>query len=216
MKLWLLKACSAELAQVEGKYQVPGLHVFFAKKEHTALLNGLISGGGQRGIMEGKTYNAVDTLVPFVASVIDSNSGSAERCDLTGMNLFYTDIISKLLCNHSKVVWMAVELASLQSEILKIEHVIESTVEPHCSSGLLSLKLHLLDSVLGDLERSGSSSFKGAVPLKHFSMLICQFYRMKDRLYSTRLFQTVHNLSTALDSMKRGKSEVHHGPVRAS
>lgn len=44
---------------------------------------------------------------------------------------------------------------------------------------------------------------------RRFTVLIKQSYRMTSRSYSTSMYETVHNLNRALESMQRWYSQVH-------
>lgn len=87
LKTPLFRACNSILAQIEEKYALPGLHVNFAKREKSAQLNGLFTGDGLRGMLEGKDYYAVDMVFPFITSFIDRSLGFEGCFELTRMNV---------------------------------------------------------------------------------------------------------------------------------
>lgn len=124
--------------------------------------------------MEKRNYHDVDTVLLFVASFIYRSPGFVEKGDFTRMNVVYSKRISKLLFDKIGEVWTAGELARFWSEISKIKTVAERTFRPHRSSGLLTLRFHLLDHVGDGLERFGSLSFTDAAPAEHFNVLIKQ------------------------------------------
>lgn len=72
-----MDACPAPSARIEEKYSVPVLHVDFAKKEHSAQMNGLITEDRLRRMMDGRYRYAIDTVYSLVASSWDRNLGSA-------------------------------------------------------------------------------------------------------------------------------------------
>lgn len=96
VSLQLLQACNAVLAHTEEEHPVPVLHVAFAKKERTAQLDGLFTGGRLQGMRKESNYYAVDTVFLFPASFIDRILGIARSCDLTGKTVFYTETATKL------------------------------------------------------------------------------------------------------------------------
>lgn len=100
-------------------------------------------------MMERKNSYAADRVLPFVASFINGSLGFVERCNLTRINLFYTEMINTLLFDHNGVSWTAGELASLQSEISRFKTVVETRFALYCLSGLFTLKFHLVDPFLG-------------------------------------------------------------------
>lgn len=107
MKLRLLRACSAVLADIQEKYPVSGLHVDFARREHRAQMGVLFTGDRLRGMMKRRSHYASDTVCSTVASFSDRTLGFVGRCDLTWMNEFYTEMVHKFLFDRRGVAWMA-------------------------------------------------------------------------------------------------------------
>lgn len=106
MRLPLPKTCNCLLSDIGEKYQDPGFHLYFAKKEQTSQLSGLLTGKGLEEMRKRKSYYAVDTVFPVVAAIIDSSFGFVERCDLTQMNLLHTGMMSTLPFFHSGRAWV--------------------------------------------------------------------------------------------------------------
>lgn len=85
-------------------------------------------------------------------------------------------------------------------EIEELKRVNERVFVPHCSFGLYTLKVHLLDHLIEDLERFGSIYFTEARPAEHFTVLIKQSYRTTSRRLSTRFQKALQNMSSAVHS----------------
>lgn len=60
-----------------------------------------------------------------------------------------------------------------------------------------------------ELQRFESLSLTDVVPFEHLTALNKKFYRMKSRRYSTKTLETEQNMSRALESVHRWKSQVH-------
>lgn len=86
----------------------------------------------------------------------------------------------------------------LRSEITELKRVFEGEFASQCVSSLYTLKFHLLNHFLDDLERFESLSFTDAAPFEHFEVLLKQSYRMTSPRMSTRLEDTVENMGNAL------------------
>lgn len=166
--------------------------------------------------MKGRTYHAADTVSPLLVSLIHRSLGSVRRYYLTRRNVFYTKVVSRLLFDHNRAAWTAGELAGLRLEILSFETTAAKTFAPNCTSGLLTLKVHLLDHTLEALTSFRCFSSTDLAPFEHPSVLIKQSYRTKSRRYSTKLYETAHNVSRAQKRVRAGESQVHGSVVGAS
>lgn len=129
--------------------------------------------------------------------------------------MFYKNVVSKLLSFYNRAAWTVEELASLRSKIAKLETAVHRAFAVHCSSGLLTSTNHHLGHALEDKERFRALSFTDAATFEHHVVLIKQFYRMTSRRYLARMFEKMHNMSRAYDSVRRGESQVHEGVVGA-
>lgn len=125
--------------------------------------------------MERKDFNAIDTVFLFVAEFTRKNHGFVEKCDLTCMNVLYTEMVERELFDQRGGMWVEGELVGLRLEIWKFETVVEYTFAPHCSSGLLTLKFYLHDHLVDDMKRFRSLSFVDAGPVELFNVLIRKF-----------------------------------------
>lgn len=71
VRLALPKACNGVPAHIEEKYKILGLHVDFAKKEHTAELIGLFRSERLRETLNMREHYAVGTVFSFAAALIE-------------------------------------------------------------------------------------------------------------------------------------------------
>lgn len=117
----------------------------------------------------------------------------------------------KPLFIYKEAVWTAEEMISLQLEISGLSTVVERTSAQHCSSGLRTLKFHLLVHAVEYLERLGSSSLTNAGPCRHFNVLIKQYLKMTSGRDLTVMYEMVHSKSGALQSMRTENSRVRGG-----
>lgn len=101
------------------------------KKQQTAQLSGLFTEDGLREMTKSRISYAADMRLPYDAPGIDGCLGFMERCELTRMNLFYTEVANSLLSDHSREAWTARKLASLRSEISKLKNAVERATGPH-------------------------------------------------------------------------------------
>lgn len=88
------------------------------------------------------------------------------------MNVFYTQVVTKLLFDHSKVTWTPAEMATSRPKFSNFKNAVERTFAPPCSSGLATIKFRFVNQVFGVFERSGSLAFTDTAPLEPFGLLI--------------------------------------------
>lgn len=71
MRNGLLRACGSILAAIEKDYFVPGLQTVVSEKEFETKLSRLFGVGGLPEMMEGKTFNCMDSVFSILAAFID-------------------------------------------------------------------------------------------------------------------------------------------------
>lgn len=81
---------------------------------------------------------------------------------------------------------------------------------------MFTLKLHLLNHLVGDLERSRRLATMVAGPFQHCSVLIKKLYRMKSWRLSKRMHEIGENMSSTVDNVQTLASEVHGSVAGAS
>lgn len=153
VRLPLLEACKGVLADIVKKYQALYLGVDFAKKYQTAQLSSPTTGERRRGILKQNRYCDFGTTVWFFAAFSDRSLGFVENFSLTPMNVFYQEMMKKVLFDQRSGKWMRRELVRLLSEIRKFRSVVEKRI---CAALLFwstEAKIHLLKTPVDDLQR---------------------------------------------------------------
>lgn len=123
--------------------------------------------------------------------------------------MLYTGIIGIVLFDDKCAAYVENELARLRSEISSFKNVAEIQFPFHWSSDTPTSNFHLLHSVLDDLEGLGRFSFTNAAQFEHFNMLIKHCHRMTSHRFSTRIHETLQNMSSVLHNVLRPESRVH-------
>lgn len=140
----------------------------------------------QQKLMKERTHYVVDTVFPFVTAFTYRSFGFVERCELTRMKCFHSEMCNEALFNHESGFQVKDEVVRLRTEISQFK-IGEKMCATHCSFDLLTLRFHFLNSLLGDLERIVSLPSTSAARFEHFSVLIKQTYNMKSWRLLTRL-----------------------------
>lgn len=121
------------------------------------------------------------------------------------MSSQYSRIANKVLVDHRAETLVEEKLMMLRCEIEEVKRLFERARASHCSLGFCTLTLHLLDNLVEDLERFGSTSSTDARPPEHINVLIKQSYKMTSRWLPTRLQNTVQNTGSAMQNVQKAE-----------
>lgn len=138
------------------------------------------------------------------------------RENLTGISLFYTGIVHKVLLDQRERAWVERELAKLRSEIRDLKIAYEKTVATQCWSHLFALRLHVLNRRVKDLKSTRDLFLTNAGPLRHSTVLLTKSSNMKSPRFSPRMHETLNSLSIALHRVQKAEGRVHEGVGGAS
>lgn len=198
IKTAVLRGCNTVLAEFQKYYVPPGLRVDFSKHEGSSQLNGIFVQDGLRGMLEGKDYRTLDCFFPFIFAYVDSWLGYSEEAPLTKIHVLYTDLVNRLMSDNYSNGWSDAELQDLRSTVLTFKKQVWSLFGPHCDRGLNTLKFHLLDHLVDDLQRFGTVRVLSASPYEHYNVVIKQSYSGTSKRLQTRERDTIRNLDTDL------------------
>ena len=198
----VLRGCNTVLAEFQKYYVMPGVKVDFSKHEGSSQLNGIFVQDGLRGMLEGKDYRTLDMFFPFIFGYVDSWLGYAEDAPLTKIHVMYTDLVNRLMSNNNGNGWSTGELQDLRSAVHLFKEHVWTLFGPHCDRGLNTLKFHLLDHLVDDLERFGTIHVLNASPYEHFNLIVKQSYAGTSKRLQTRERDTIQNLDTDLKRQK--------------
>ena len=95
------------------------------------------------------------------------------------------------------------------STIVDFKKQVWTLFRPHCERGLNTLKFHLLDHLVDDLQRFGSIHILSASPYEHFNLIVKQAYSGTSKRLKTRATETVHILGTDLKRQRLASTCQH-------
>lgn len=197
MKNSVLRAVNSMLTEIQTKYPMPGRNVDFAKKEASSGLNGLFTNDGLKGMLEGKDYQAVDYIFPFVAAFTDRCLGRVDSHEQTTVHTKYTELMNLVTGNGT-----GVSKPDITELVSTLKRTVVETFKDHCEKGLFTLKFHTMDHLAEDISRFGSCKFLDAGAFEHFNLAIKRSYRTGSLRHATRMSETVNNMGRV---MKRGR-----------
>ena len=194
----VLRGCNTVLAVFQRDF-VPSAHrIDFSNHEASAQLNGLYTSTVIQGMLEGKYYKLLDSFFPFVYAYVDYWLGFSETAPLSSLHTLYTDIILSIRTENFNRCWTAQDLSNLKSSISHFKKMASYIFSPHCSRGFITLKMHLLDHLVDDLERFGSFGVLSASPFEHYNSSIKKAYSATSKRLLTRTADTIKQLDISL------------------
>lgn len=105
--------------------------------------------------------------VPVSCGIIHESLVYIEKCDFSGVNVLYTEMVKKMLFDQKSVAWMKCELVRLTPETSEFMIVVEKTLALHCSLGSFTLKFHFSNHLVVYLKIFKSFSFRNTGPFEH-------------------------------------------------
>jgi len=202
MKNQILKACNSILRDIQENNHTPGLHFDFSTKDCSKQLNGIFTNDGLKGMLEGKDYRNLDYVFPFVTAFIDKITGQNNNPELTEINIIYTDIVNELTRPIQKVN-LQQKCDKLRKKIKKWKDLYKAFFEKYCDEGLFTLKYHLMDHLVDDLEKYTDLSFIASSPYEYFNTWIKNGYRETSKRIDSALEETVKVLDHTIRSYKK-------------
>ena len=210
-KVPLLSACNTLLRCMEADSGLPDLHIDFSSKDASSRLNGIFLTNGLRGMLEGKDYRNLDTVFPFVASFLDTVTGSKSG-DLTTVHTLYTELVRTLEVIDKRTGVTQEILQVLATKIERFKHQTVKLFEPYVDNGLFTLKFHLLDHLVEDLSKFASLDFLSAGPYEYYNTKIKKSYRKTSKRRATAMEETVKDLGETISSQREPETGPANNP----
>lgn len=91
------EACNGTLAFIKEKYPVSGFKLDLSKKKQTAQVACLFTRERLPGMMEWTNHYTIRTVFSFLAAFTRKSLGFVKRCNLTGMNVLYIEMLNDAL-----------------------------------------------------------------------------------------------------------------------
>jgi hypothetical protein len=145
-------------------------------------------------MLEGKDFHNLDAYFPFIFAYVDGWLGYENKAPLTKVHTTYTDIVNTLLSDNFGQGWTDMDLENMRSQIQSFKRMVSDLFSSEFPRVLLTLKFHLLDHMVCDIERFGSLKVLCASPFEHYNLFIKQAYSSTSKRLRTRSMETVTNL----------------------
>lgn len=151
----VLGSANSFLKQVQRGSAGYGLHVDFSKGDHANRLNGFFTETGVVGMIEGKDYDNLDMVFPFVGAIIDRCCGLSDA-PLASCFTRYTDMFNLTFRYCRRPGWSNGELHQLSSMLEALKREATSVFSRYQPSEMKTCKWHGLDHLLDDIRDVGN------------------------------------------------------------
>ena len=127
----------------------------FSKANYSTRLDGLFVEDGVRGMLEGKDYKTVDMILPFIAAFIDRACGEVSNGPVTTVSVLYADLVGFLLRYNQSNPWRRDEIDIIEGMVDTFGTTFMNVFGTFHSTGMRTLKFHLLSHLAEDVENFG-------------------------------------------------------------
>lgn len=171
-------------------------HVDFSSDSLPSSLNGIYTDEGLRGMLEGKDYRNLDYVFPFVGAYLDRWVGDASFPSFSSLFSTYSDILS--IVESKKVEWNSESTSILEGKIKSFKKLVLRKFGGRCTTGLHTLKFHLLDHLAEDLGRFGSLSILSASQYEYAHTIFKRHYLRTSRRRHSALDETIRRVGDSI------------------
>jgi len=192
-KAAILRGCNTYLRAIDEDSGMSSLRVDFSSKNASITLNGLFMENGIRGMLEGKDYKTVDYVFPFIAAFIDRITQEQDG-KLSSIHILYSELLQHLFVEIDRYGLTEKKLSVLRNKVSTLKEKASSFFSKYVERGLYTLKFHLLDHLVDDIEKYSSLAYLDAGPYEHYNAVIKQFYRKTSKRLNTALDETVRRM----------------------
>ena len=149
----VLSAANEIMSKMKQEQPIRGLNIDYSKGEVSCNYNGFFTKDGIVGMLEGKELQALDMVFPFIGAFLDRICGETDSCQVTTVFTLYSDIVMISARRNMPEGWKKDELESLREKIKMFKKRAVEVFKTYQSSEMGTLKFHLLDHLVDDLER---------------------------------------------------------------
>lgn len=157
----VLRGCNSVLSEFQKYYIIQRMKVDFSKHKGSSQLNGIFLAIVLRWMLEGKNKRLWISsfslyLFRFVFGYIDTWMGFQDESPPTNIHDQYTYIVNRLISNNYSTWWSKDDVEEMSSSIRQFKKSMWRLFSSHCEQRLNTLKFHLLDHLVDDLDRFGA------------------------------------------------------------
>lgn len=102
---------------------------------------------------EKNDYRASDIVFPFVFGYGDSWMGFDDTAQLTKIHVQHTELNNRATSQNYSKGWSTEDLADMHKSVSTFKNSFWALFVPHCDNCINTVKFHLLDHFVDDLER---------------------------------------------------------------
>ena len=187
----ILHTVNRFLQEVEQTSKGHGIHVDYSKGVVGPRLNGFFTENGIIGMLEGKDYEAMDIVSPFLGAILDMCCGEQDNAPITRTYTKYSEILN--FVNRSWLLpgWDDASLRKLKSMIKSFKEVARMTFEKYQVSGMGTTKFHSLDHLVDDLKVMGGIEYLHGGLFEKVHKILKEDYALTSKRVNTAMQEAI-------------------------
>ena len=168
-----------------------GFSVDFQNAKVHHKINGLYTSDGLASMLEASDLLCVDQIFPFIGALVDRLCGEVEEAPTTKVMTMYTDIVSLLYRRNMEPGHSEQDIIVLRNKIKSFKELSCKLYGKYQSSQMRTLKFHMLDHVLSDIECFGALDAMDAGVYESSHKEVKRVHRGTSRRHATAMDETV-------------------------
>ncbi len=210
----VLNRCNHFLREVDQNFRVSGPKINFECSGKSPSLNGLFTDDGIIGMLEGKHYKQIETLLPFLGAICDRfiRSEGDYNSQVTHLFTTYVDMLHMIFRSGRERYWTYQDKSDLETHIKCFKYNAVKLFKPYQKSNMKLIKFHLLDHLMQDLETLGSVSIGSSNLFEFTHTLFKRLFNTTSKREIDGLRVTVERMQESLfmDNLIEGRADEHN------
>lgn len=163
-------ACKLLLAIICGESGTKTVNVEFSNGDVSADPKWIYTDSAIRGMLEGKDFDHVGFVFPFLRAFLDREMGEPNRHLIARAHKKFSKLRCDLNCKSMEDVQALRFLNTSQHRIQNLNASLKDTYDSYCETGLYTLKVHILHQVVENLDRFGCLELLSSSAYKNFNV----------------------------------------------
>lgn len=181
----ILRGVNLVLAKIDGDSVVSEIQVDFLSKDCSLHLNVHFLNIGVHEMLDGNDCLAVDMTSIIICAYIDHATRFKIDSIMTGVHRMYYRILPKAVSQNYDRGRSVAELEQFCRVVFSFKHKVEITFLAAYTSGICTLKVHLLDHRIKNISSFWGITVLEASPYKQFKTSIKSAYRNTSQRHAT-------------------------------
>lgn len=172
----VLRGANMFLRNIHKQWTAPGISFHYCGSGTGSRLDGIFTETGLRGMLEGKEYDLLDEVFPFIAAYMDRVCGIRSG-RLTELCVMYTELLHWVFRRGLDKHWGTEEVRDLGMYIRRFISRMVRAFPSVRGVGCMTTKFHMLTHLAEDIARFGSVVWLDASSYENAHGVLKRIYR---------------------------------------